>query len=393
MKSIPDIYTVFEEELADLNSKNLYRRLRSLEPGDGTSAFFRGKEILLFCGNDYLGLSRHPRVIQSAQNALKHYGVGSGAARLISGTTDIHTRLEEKLAAFKNKDQAVIFSAGYLANLGVLTAFAGEKDLIVMDKLCHASLIDAAKLSGATIRVFPHKNYSRCEEIISKAGGYGKKILVTDTVFSMDGDLADLEALVQIKEKYGCLLVADDAHGTGVMGLHGRGLAEDQKLESKIDIVTGTLSKALGGLGGFAAGSFLLMDYLVNKARPFIFATSLPPVICAAALEAIWVIEAEPGLRHKLWRNVQILHEGLTRQGWKLPPIVSPILPLMVGEEKEALALSESLLEQGILVPAIRTPTVPKGKARLRVTVSAAHEENHIHKLLKILQKYVPNVR
>ena len=383
-------FSVFEEELADLNLKNLFRRLRTLEPGTGVTAFFRGKEILLFCGNDYLGLSRHPRVIQAAQNALKSHGTGSGAARLISGTSDRHTRLEEKLAAFKNKDQAIVFSAGYLANLGVLTAVAGEKDLIVMDKLCHASLIDGARLSGAEVRVFPHKNYARCEEIISNAKDFSKKLLVTDTVFSMDGDLADLSELVRIKKKYGCFLIADDAHGTGVLGLFGRGLAEDQKLEGHIDIVTGTLSKALGTLGGFAAGSSLMMDYLINKARSFIFATSLPPALCAAALEAIWVIESEPEIRRKLWKNVQVLHEGLSKQGWPLGPITSPILPLLIGDEKKALQVSEALLEQGILIPAIRTPTVPKGKARLRITVSAAHDEAHIQKLLKILAKYVP---
>ncbi len=405
--------STFEEELAELNNKNLFRRLRTLEPGTGVTAFFRGKEILLFCGNDYLGLSRHPRVIQAAQNALKYHGTGSGAARLISGTSDQHTRLEEKLAAFKNKDQAVVFSAGYLANLGVLTALAGEKDLIVMDKLCHASLIDGARLSGAEVRVFPHKNYARCEEIIKVEGGRSKVevgskdfpstldprpsaskiLLVTDTVFSMDGDLADLTELARIKEKYGCLLIADDAHGTGVLGLFGRGLAEDQRLEGQIDIVTGTLSKALGTLGGFAAGSSLMIDYLINKARPFIFATSLPPVLCAAALEAIWVIESESEIRRKLWRNVQILHEGLQKQGWPMGPITSPILPLLIGDEKKALQLSEALLEQGILIPAIRTPTVPKGKARLRITVSAAHDETHIQKLLKILAKHVPSVQ
>ena len=378
---------VFEEELAGLQARDLYRTLHTLENHRGTHAELEGREILLFCSNDYLGLSRHPRVIAASRHAAKSHGVGAGAARLISGTSDLHTRLETKLAGFKKKERALVFSAGYLANLGILTALAGAKDLIVMDKLCHASIVDGARLSGATIRVFPHKNYARCREILEKSADFQRKILVSDTVFSMDGDLADLGLLVGLKEKYGCLLAVDDAHGTGVLGLTGRGAAEDAGLEGKIDIVMGTLSKALGCLGGFAAGSGTMIEYLVNRARPFIFATALPPVLCAAALEALGVIEEEPALRHKLWQNVQKVHEGLARLGLEPAPITFPIFPVLIGGEKEAVKASELLLKEGILIPAVRTPTVPKGKARLRLTVSAAHRDEDIEKLLRALSE------
>ncbi len=370
--------TIFEEELTQLKDQCLYRRLKTLQPAGPVRALWQGRETLLFCGNDYLGLSRHPRVLQASKKALERFGTGAGAARLISGTSTLHTALEEKLAKIKKKERALVFSAGYLANLGVLTALAGADDLIVMDKLCHAALIDGARLAGARLRVFPHRNYARCDEILQQENVPGKKILVTDTVFSMDGDLADFQEIVRLKKTYGCLWIADDAHGTGVFGQQGGGALEDTGLEPAADVITGTLSKALGALGGFAAASATLIDYLINKARPFIFATALPPVLCAAGLEALQVVQEEPELRYALWRNIQRMHEFLKAGGWALEPLASPILPLVVGAEGDALALSERLLERGFLVPAIRYPTVPKGKARLRITLSAAHTPEDI---------------
>lgn len=350
-------------------------------------AQWQGREIRLFCGNDYLGLSHHPRVLQAAKKSLERYGTGAGAARLISGTSTEHTALEEQLARTKKKARALVFSAGYLANLGVLSALAGEGDLILMDKLCHASLIDGARLSSAALRVFPHRNYEKCEQILKQNAGIRKKILVTDSVFSMDGDLADVRELIRLKKIYDCLLVVDDAHGTGVLGLTGGGALEDEKLEQDVDVITGTLSKALGGLGGFAAASEPLIEWMINKARPFIFATALPPALCSAALEALIVIEEEPGVRYALWRNIQRMAEELTSSGWPVAGIQSPILPLLVGAEGDALALSERLLEQGFFIPAIRYPSVPKGKARLRVTVSGAHTADDIRQLTQALGK------
>ncbi|MFA5168771.1 MAG: 8-amino-7-oxononanoate synthase [Candidatus Omnitrophota bacterium] len=379
----------FQQELNTLKEENLYRCLRLLEKHEGTRAVFQGRDLLLFCGNDYLGLSRHPRVVKAAQKAVERYGVGAGASRLISGTTEAHAALEKKIARFKGKESALVFAAGFLANLGILTAFAGANDIIIMDKLCHASLIDGARLSGAGIRVFPHKNYKKCEKLLQETQGAKRQILVTETVFSMDGDLADLKELVRLKEKYGALLVVDDAHGTGVLGAHGRGAAEKRSLAKKIDILMGTLSKAIGSLGGFVAADKILIDYLINFARPFIFATALPPVLCEAAREALCVIEEEPLLRKKLWTNIRKVHRGLTGLGFSIPSPESAILPVILGDEKKALAAFEKLLSQGIFIPAVRYPTVPKGKARLRITVSAAHTPEDIAGLLKVFQTLV----
>ncbi len=390
MKTVsPNPHTsFFEEALQELGAKHLLRKTRVLESAGPVRARLDGKEVLLFCGNDYLGLSNHAKVIDAFTKAAKTKGVGSGASRLISGTSEFHVRLEEKIARFKGKEKAVLYTAGYLANLGTLTALAGKKDLIVMDKLCHASLIDGAKLSGAEVRVFPHKNYSRCEELLGKAAEGGKKILVSDTVFSMDGDRADIPWLIDLKKKYGAILVLDDAHGTGVMGASGRGATEG--FEKEIDVITGTLSKAAGCLGGFAAAAGAAADYLVNFSRPFIFATSMPPALCAAACEALNIMETEPGLRKKLWENIETLRELLKKTGFSLPAEKSPIIPIVIGAEDLALKAAEVLLERGILIPAVRTPSVAKGKARLRVTLSAAHEKEDLMELSAALQKAVP---
>ena len=389
------------QDLNSLKEKNLYRKLRVLEDHEGTRATFEGRKILLFCGNDYLGMSRHPRVIAAAHKAIDRYGVGARSARLIAGTTDAHARLEKKIAEFKNKESALVFGSGFLANLGILTAFAGKDDVVIMDKLCHASLIDGARLSGAEIRVFPHKNYAKCEEILKKCTAR-RKLLITENVFGMDGDRADLKELVRLKEKYVALLIVDDAHGTGVFGKDGSAALNGQASLARsdgrgataafskgIDVIMGTLSKALGGLGGFVAADKVLIDHLTNFARPFIFATALPPVLCEAAREALCVVEEEPALIKKLWENIRQVHEGLTKLGFSIPQPESAIIPIIFGDEKKALEAFETLLKQGLFVPAVRYPTVPKGKARLRVTVSAAHTPQDIQALLKAFRTLV----
>lgn len=373
------------QELEDLHPKGLYRRLRTLSDFQGAHARWQGRELLLFCGNDYLGLSHDPRVMEAACEALKRFGVGAGAARLISGTSDLHTQLEEELARFKGKERALLFGSGYLANLGILSALAQEKDLIVMDKLCHASLIDGARLSGAILRVFPHKNYAKCEEILKQGKDARRRVIVSETVFSMEGDLADLNELVRLKERYEAELIIDDAHGTGVFGPEGRG-AVDLETGPRIDVIMGTLSKALGVFGGFAAASGPLIEHLINFSRPFIFATAPPPVLAAAALEALRLIREEPALRERLWKNVDEVRRFLKGKGFALET-PSPIFPLILGEEKEALRVSEELLKRGLLIPAIRYPTVPKGKARLRLTVSAAHTGTDLEKLFVVLNE------
>ncbi|HTL47894.1 MAG TPA: 8-amino-7-oxononanoate synthase [Verrucomicrobiae bacterium] len=374
--------TFFQERLEHLRENDLYRKIRSLEMLEGNLRRLDGKEVLLFCGNDYLGLSRHPRVVRAFQVAAGEYGVGSGAARLVAGGISVHEALEKKIAAVKRKEKALLFSAGYLANLGAIAGLATHDDVVIMDKLCHASLIDAARLSGAQVRIFPHKNYERCEEILKLSGAFKKRVLVTDSVFSMDGDLADLKELTRLKQTYDALLIVDDAHATGVLGKEGQGACENW--EDKIDVITGTLSKAIGGLGGFMAASEILVDYAVNHARPFIFATSLPPALCAAALEALYIIESEPELRDRLWKNVGRMQQCLDKSGFEMTSGF-PIFPVILGEEKIALETSKTLMEGGILVPAIRYPTVAKGKARLRVTVNSLHREEDFSKFGRLL--------
>ena len=265
---------LYAQDLRSLKEKSLYRQLRVLQDHKGTRAKLDGREIILFCGNDYLGMSRHPRVIAAAHKAIDRYGVGARSARLIAGTTEAHASLEKKIAGFKHKESSLVFGSGFLANLGILTAFAGKEDVVIMDKLCHASLIDGARLSGAEIRVFPHKHYEKCEEILKKCTAR-RKLLITENVFGMDGDRADLKELIRLKKKYGALLIVDDAHGTGVFGKSGPGATA--RFSKGIDVIMGTLSKAIGGLGGFVAADKALIDHLINFARPFIFATALPP--------------------------------------------------------------------------------------------------------------------
>ncbi|MCB9799823.1 MAG: 8-amino-7-oxononanoate synthase [Candidatus Omnitrophica bacterium] len=372
-----------ENELKALKEDDLYRKLRSLQlTRSGVRAVWQDRELTLFCSNDYLGLAHHPRMIQALKKAVEQSGAGAGASQLISGHSQIHQEFAAQTAVFKRKEAALIYGSGYLANLGAISALAAKEDLIVMDKLCHASLIDGARLSGAMVRVFPHKRYERCEELIKNAPEAQKKWIISDTVFSMDGDSADISELIRIKEMHGAMLLLDDAHGTGVFGLEGRGACEDQGLEPGVDVLTGTFSKAIGILGGFVCASAAVVDYLVNKSRPFIFATALPPALCAAGIQAIEIIRDSPEIRRKLWRNIQKLHEGLSGAGWQTGPIHSPIMPVIVHGEKEALAISEKLLERNLLVPAVRYPAVAKGQARLRVTVSAEHDEEDIRNLV-----------
>lgn len=383
------IFWQLDEELQEIRHKKLYRCLRALKPAEGPYARLDDRSLLLFCSNDYLGFSKHPRVVESTRQALATYGVGAGAARLISGTSDLHELLEQRLAAFKGKEAALLYTTGYLTNLGILSALAGKNDLIIMDKLCHASLVDGARLSGAQLRIYPHKDYERCEELLQQGKRYQKTILVTDGVFSMDGDLADLERLCHLKASYGCLLVVDDAHGTGVLGAHGSGVAEALGVGPRIDILMGTMSKALGGVGGFVVADQVLIEYLINRSRPFIFATALPPAVCAGILTALELLKEEPQHREKLWQNIRMLERLFKEEGFlsKSESLSSPIVPLLVGDEECALKAAEELLAHGILVPAIRYPAVAKGKARLRITLSALHEPSHLQWLTAILKK------
>ena len=371
-------------ELQELEANHLYRRFRVFENVKSTQATVEGKRVTIFSGNNYLGLAQHPRLIEAAQKALGTHGVGASSARLISGTTDLHASLEARIAQFEGKERALLFSTGYLANLGTLSALVGSGDEIILDKLDHASLIDAARLSGATVRVYPHGNLDYLEKLLERTKAR-RTWIVTDSVFSMDGDLAPLRDLVQLKNRYGAYLVVDEAHGTGVFGKMGRGVSELMNVSDSVDVHIGTLSKAVGALGGFVVGRSKLIEYLMNRARSFIFSTALPPSICAAAIQAFDLIEEEPEIRKRLWQNVELLQSGLKQAGVPISASQSPIIPVVYGEEERALKVSHELLGKGFFVPAVRYPTVPKGKARLRLTVSAAHSEEEIKGLVSAL--------
>lgn len=375
-----DKLQLIEKELQELHQAGLYRSLLPVEGVEGPFVKIGGKKYLCFCSNDYLGLAGHPRIKRVAQEAIERYGWGTGASRLVSGNTTIHEALEIELAHFKGTEAALVFPSGYMANVGTITALVGKGDIVIGDRLNHASLIDGCRLSGADFRVYVHKDVEGLEGVLRRSSQYGKRLVVTDGVFSMDGDLSPLPNIVELAKKYKAMLMVDDAHGTGVLGKKGKGTLEHYGLEGGVDVQMGTLSKALGGIGGFVAGSKTLIEYLKNRSRPFIYTTALPVAACAAAREALKVIEDEPSRREALWRNVRCLKEGLN-----VPGVESPIFPIVIGDAKEAVALSGSLFEKGLWVTAIRPPTVPEGTSRLRVTVTSEHTLEHIKTLLQAL--------
>ena len=352
----------------------IYPYFRVIESDQDTEVLINGKKVLMFGSNSYLGLTNHPKIKEAAKKAIDEYGIGPAAVRTIAGTTVLHKKLEEKLAEFKKAEAVITFQSGFSANIAVIPALVGEGDLIFSDELNHASIIDGARQSGAAIRVYPHFNLRKLEEILQQSQSYRRRFIITETVFSMDGDLAPLPAIVALKEKYAAWLMLDEAHATGVFGNDRRGLAEQLGVEDKIEITVGTLSKALGCAGGFVVGSRPLIDFLRNRARSLIYSTALPPAICSAAATAVEFVMSSAGAqrRDQLWEHVRALGAQ------------SPIHPIIVGAERAAVELSEKLLNDGIFVPAIRYPTVPKGKARLRVTVSAAHTSTDVQQFLKV---------
>lgn len=377
-----------QSDLDDLRKAGLFRSLRPIASAQGPVIRIDGRECLNASSNDYLGLANHPRLKQAAIAAIEKYGVGSGASRLVCGNLEPYDDLERALAAFKRKEAAIVFSSGYAANVGAITALVGEGDTVIIDKLCHASIIDGCRQSGATLRVYPHKNLGRLEELLRPSARSpvsthpSRTLLITETVFSMDGDLAPLREIVELKDRYGAWLMIDEAHATGVFGEQGRGAAEHFGVEDRVEITLGTFSKALGCLGGYVAGSQTLIDHLRNKARSLIYSTALPPSSCAVAAAAVELVAGDEGraLRETLWRNQKALRKGLDVDS------PSAILPLLIGDEKEAVEASRRLFERGIFVPAIRYPTVARGKARLRITVSAAHTPAQINTLIAALK-------
>lgn len=369
-----------EEELADLEARGLRRDLRRLDSPPGPRVLREGRELVNFSSNDYLGLAGDERLKAALIEGIGRFGAGSGASRLVCGTLGPHADLEDSLAAFKGSEAALTFSSGYATAVGTLTALAGKGDVIVLDKLSHASLIDGARLSGATLRIFPHNDLGKLESHLRWAErqvgpAEGRVLVVTESVFSMDGDRAALAGIVSLKERHGAWLLLDEAHAFGVVGPAGRGLGAELGMEGgRIDLQMGTLSKAAGLSGGYVCARRAIIDLLVNRARSFVYSTAPPPALALAARVAVDLIAGPEGerLRGLLWERVGLLSRALETQG------ESAILPVVLGTNEAALAASERLREEGFLIPAIRYPTVPKGRARLRVTVSAAHREDEV---------------
>jgi 8-amino-7-oxononanoate synthase len=377
---------VFREKLQQLSARSLRRALAPLESATGATIQYGGREVILLSSNDYLGLSNHPEVVRAAITATERYGVGSGGSRLVSGTLPPHTHLETTLARFKGTEAALLFGAGYIANLGIIPTLIGSGGLILADRLCHASVIDACRLSQADFRVFHHGDCHHVESLLRRRTMDRPTLIITEGVFSMDGDLAPLPDLVSLAERYGATVYVDDAHGTGIMGATGRGTVEHFGLERRIPFHMGTLSKALGSHGAFLVGPNDLVQYMINVTRPFIFATALPPAVAAASSAALTIIDQEPERRARLWSNRKRFLDGLKHLGCRLTPTDSPILPVLIGDPVAASTFAERLLALGVYATAIRPPTVPDGTSRIRFTVTSEHTTDQIDEALNALR-------
>ena len=378
---------MFEKQLRELAAKHLTRHLTPLHSGVGPVVEVAGRQILLFASNDYLGLAMHPEVIQAAVEATQQFGAGAGASRLISGSLPPHQELESALAQFKGTEAALTFSSGYLANIGTIPALTEQGGLILADRLCHASLIDGCRLSAADFRIYRHNDTSHLQSLLAKRRQARRTLIVTAGLFSMDGDLAPLPELCRLAKDYEADLYIDDAHGTGVMGPHGRGTAEHFGLDSQIPFQMGTLGKAFGSSGAYLAGPSMLIHYLMNTSRSFIFTTAPPPSSAAAVTAALRVMQREPERRVRLWANRERLFSGLSQLGFNLSPSVSPIMPILIGNAETALSFAERLFAEGVYAPAIRPPTVPDTTSRIRITVTSEHLPNHIDQALDVFQR------
>lgn len=382
-----DIWTHMRAELAALEHNQLRRHSLVVDSPADAYITVAGSRMVCLCSNNYLGLANHPEVIAASQEALARWGMGTGASRLVSGTTALHVELQHALAQFKGVPSALVTSTGWQANFCAIMALAGEGDLILSDKLNHASIIDAAMASRATFRTYLHRDIDRLEDLLKRLRpSHRRCIIVTDGLFSMDGDLAPLAELVEIKNRYDAVLVVDEAHATGVLGENGRGAAEATGTEQGVDVTIGTLSKALGSLGGFVAGPAVLTEMIQNIGRPFIYTTALPAACCAAALAALKLVQHEPARREILLGNAERLRNALKAAGLQTGPSTTQIVPIMLDMPSHALELSRRCQEAGFFVPAIRPPTVPPGSSRLRVSVMATHD-------WKDLQRFVDVVR
>jgi len=373
------------EQLEAWKQAGTYQRLRVLESESAAEARFDGKDVINLASNNYLGLTTHPKLREAALEATRRYGVGSGAVRTISGTMSLHMALEERIARFKNVEACVVFQSGFAANAGTVAAILTPEDHIVSDELNHASIIDGCRLSRAKIHVFPHKDTAAAERKLAELDGQpGRKLLITDGVFSMDGDIGPLPGLVEAAEKHGAIMMVDDAHSSGVLGRNGRGTIDHFGLHGRVHVQVGTLSKAIGVLGGYVCGSRALIEFLYHRARPFLFSTSHPPAVAASCMAAFDVLEQEPERIEKLWDNTRYFKQGLRGLGFDTGVSETPITPVIVGEARRAHALSAALFEEGVLATGIGYPTVPEGKARVRTIVTATHTRGDLDRALEV---------
>ncbi len=386
MSSNPLSY--LHDQLADMESKGLHFRLRVLEGEQKPLAHFDGKDVINLSSNNYLGLTTHKALRRAAIEAIRTHGVGAGAVRTIAGTMDLNMALEEQIAKFKATEACVVFQSGFTANAGTVAAILGKDDLILSDELNHASIIDGCRLSKATIKVFKHKDVADCERVCKETENWpGHKLLITDGVFSMDGDIAPLAELCGLAEKYNCIMMVDDAHASGVVGRNGRGTVDHTGCHGRVHIQVGTLSKAIGAMGGYVCGSRELIDFLYHRARPFLFSTGHPPSVTATCQAAFTLLDSSEGekLIKKLWANTKFFQRRLKKLGFSTGMTQTPITPILVGEGAKAFEFSRRLYDAGVYIPAVGFPTVPEGKARLRAMVTATHKRADLERACEII--------
>lgn len=373
---------VLGEKIDELKNKKLFRELTVLQSAQGPHVTINGRDVINLASNNYLGLVTHPKIIDAAVRATKELGVGSGAVRTIAGTLQIHQELEEKLARFKQTEAALVFQSGFTCNMGVIEPLLSPEDVIISDELNHASIIDGIRLSKAARRIYPHSDMDALEKHLQECAGYRLRLIVTDGVFSMDGDIARLPEITELAEKYNAAVMVDDAHASGVLGRRGRGSVDHFNLHGRVDIQVGTLSKAIGVLGGYIAGSRKLINCLIHRGRPFLFSTSHPPGVTAANIAALEVMQEE-NLQEKLWENAAYFKKGLKQLGFNTGQSETPITPVIIGDGARAMAFSDALLEEGVFCTGIGYPTVPEDKSRVRTIVTAAHTREDLEQALE----------
>jgi glycine C-acetyltransferase len=375
-----------EKEIQSWKEAKVYRPLTELQSDQGSKVVIRGKEVIQLSSNNYLGLTTHPRLKKAALEAVEKYGAGTGSVRTIAGTFSMHEELEKRLAEFKHTEAALVFQSGFTSNVGVISSILTDEDVVISDELNHASIIDGIRLTKASRRIYKHNDLDDLEKALKETQNFRVRLVVTDGVFSMDGDIAPLPQIVELAEKYNALVMVDDAHASGVLGKNGRGTVDHFGLHGRVHIQVGTLSKAIGVLGGYVAGPNVLRDYLIHRARPFLFSTSHPPAVtaCHAALD---VLLEEPELIDRLWDNTRFFKEGLKKLGFDIGVSETPITPVIVGDDALAMRLSDELFEEGVYAQGIVYPTVPKGKARVRTIVSAAHTKEELAFALDAFEK------